>query len=287
LHPQAGRHPGAGVCSRHDFKYKFPQFFAGESRNQPYQKQEIEMSEMVFCRACGKEVHKTAVACPACGAQLILKRYKDKTAAALLAFFLGGLGIHRFYLGQWWGIFYLLFCWTLIPGLIAFIEFIVFLASDKQKWDDKYNDGLSSGSSSNTAMWIIVAAVIAIVGIAVIGILAAIAIPAYQEYTVRAQTAQAYALAQEAATAVGEHYAAQKQIPANLKAAGFNATLPSTTESIEVNPQNGVLTVRFASNALKGKSLILTPQENAQGEIMWSCSSEDIRAQLLPQACRQ
>ncbi|RKO71209.1 TM2 domain-containing protein [Sphingobacterium puteale] len=41
---------------------------------------------------------------------------KDKTTAALMAFFLGGFGAHRFYLGQiGLGFLYLLFCWTLIP----------------------------------------------------------------------------------------------------------------------------------------------------------------------------
>lgn len=65
---------------------------------------------------------------------------KDKTTAALMAFFLGGIGVHRFYLGQTGlGFLYLLFCWTLIPAVIAFIDFIVFLAMNKENFDLKYN----------------------------------------------------------------------------------------------------------------------------------------------------
>lgn len=65
---------------------------------------------------------------------------KDKITAALLAFFLGGIGIHRFYLGEnWLGFFYLIFCWTFIPLFFAFIDFICFLVMSQQTFDSKYN----------------------------------------------------------------------------------------------------------------------------------------------------
>ncbi|MCF8303723.1 MAG: TM2 domain-containing protein [Bacteroidales bacterium] len=65
---------------------------------------------------------------------------KNKTTAALLAFFLGGLGVHRFYLGQpILGIVYLLLCWTLIPAIVGLIDFIVLLSYSDQKFNSKYN----------------------------------------------------------------------------------------------------------------------------------------------------
>ena len=67
---------------------------------------------------------------------------KSKTTAAVLAFFLGGIGIHRFYLGQGGlGIAYLVFCWTLVPAIIAFIDFIIFLTMDEENFNIKYNQG--------------------------------------------------------------------------------------------------------------------------------------------------
>jgi len=64
----------------------------------------------------------------------------SKTKAALLAFFLGGIGVHRFYLGQGGiGFLYLLFCWTFIPSIIAFVDFILFLTMDEAKFNAKYN----------------------------------------------------------------------------------------------------------------------------------------------------
>ncbi|WP_220446529.1 TM2 domain-containing protein [Paenibacillus piri] len=64
---------------------------------------------------------------------------KSKTAAGLLAIFLGGFGIHKFYLGRvGWGIVYLLFCWTYIPSIVGFIEGIIYLASSDQSFNMKY-----------------------------------------------------------------------------------------------------------------------------------------------------
>lgn len=60
---------------------------------------------------------------------------KSKVAAGLLALFLGGLGIHKFYLnkaGQ--GVVYLLFCWTGIPAIVGFIEGIIYLCTDDQSF---------------------------------------------------------------------------------------------------------------------------------------------------------
>lgn len=65
---------------------------------------------------------------------------KNKTTAALLALFLGGIGIHRFYVGHIvLGIFYALFCWTFVPSFIAFIDFICFLVMSDQSFNAKYN----------------------------------------------------------------------------------------------------------------------------------------------------
>tara|TARA_B100000401_G_C52804546_1_gene720412 strand:- start:42 stop:275 length:234 start_codon:yes stop_codon:yes gene_type:complete len=65
---------------------------------------------------------------------------KNKTTAAILAFFLGAFGVHRFYLGKiGQGFAYLLLCWTGIPGIIAFIDFIIFLTMAEEKFNEKYN----------------------------------------------------------------------------------------------------------------------------------------------------
>ena len=97
------------------------------------------MSEMVYCKGCGKEIHESARSCPHCGAvQRSGAQGKSKVVAGVLALFLGGLGIHRFYLGQWWGLFYLLLCWTFVPAIIALVEAIVFFCTSDDAWSEKY-----------------------------------------------------------------------------------------------------------------------------------------------------
>lgn len=98
------------------------------------------MSDMVFCRGCGKQLHNSAQACPHCGAaQSVPGAGKSRIAAALLALFLGGFGVHKFYLGKvGQGFLYLLFCWTFIPSAIAFVEFIIYLCSSDENFARKY-----------------------------------------------------------------------------------------------------------------------------------------------------
>ena len=99
------------------------------------------MSGMVFCRGCGKEIHGSAQACPHCGATqgLSAQGKKSRISAALFAAFLGGFGAHKFYLGKvGQGILYLLFCWTFIPTIIAFIEFITYLCMSDEDFAKKY-----------------------------------------------------------------------------------------------------------------------------------------------------
>lgn len=64
---------------------------------------------------------------------------KSKTAAGLLAIFLGGFGVHKFYLGKIGkGILYAVFFWTYIPAFIGFIEGIIYLTSSDEKFYNKY-----------------------------------------------------------------------------------------------------------------------------------------------------
>ena len=100
------------------------------------------MALQIFCYACGSPTDARAEVCPKCGVrqpQHSAASEKKRMTAALLALCLGGLGVHHFYLGNTLlGVVYLLFCWTLIPAIIAFIEFIIFLCMSDASFAAKY-----------------------------------------------------------------------------------------------------------------------------------------------------
>lgn len=65
---------------------------------------------------------------------------KSKTTAGILAILLGGLGIHKFYMGKIGvGIVYLLFCWTYIPAIIGVIQGIMYLTSNEHNFQVKHH----------------------------------------------------------------------------------------------------------------------------------------------------
>lgn len=73
---------------------------------------------------------------------------KDKNTAAVLAFFFGGVGAHKFYLGQTGaGIVYLAFAWTLIPLFISFVEFIILALMDRDEFNRRFNGSHSLAAS--------------------------------------------------------------------------------------------------------------------------------------------
>ena len=122
--------------------------------------------------------------------------------------------------------------------------------------------------------------------VAIIGILAAIAIPAYQDYVARAKMAEVVTLGRGATEAVTNYYNDKKAVPQSLAEAGFAGTSPAV-RSITLNPKSGVVSVIVSTPPLDGKTLSFIPSLDESKRIKWRCTSEDILAKYLPTQCRQ
>lgn len=139
------------------------------------------------------------------------------------------------------------------------------------------------GGTSNAALIFVLIFVV----IAFIGILAAIAIPAYQQYTTRAHTAEALTVGGKAADSVADYYDQRHEVPDDLAQAGFTAQLPPSVTDLSLNSQNGILTITMANPPIQGKTILLVPSLDSNNRVVWTCSSREIEDKYLPPQCRQ
>lgn len=105
---------------------------AGESRT----------ADEKYCPACGSLIDRTVARCPECDTDQPVQSNAedlDRMTAAILAIVLGGLGAHKFYLGETTtGVIYLCFVWTLVPIVLGVIEGIIYLTTSDEDFRRKY-----------------------------------------------------------------------------------------------------------------------------------------------------
>jgi type IV pilus assembly protein PilA len=126
--------------------------------------------------------------------------------------------------------------------------------------------------------------------VAILAILMAIAIPAYQDYTIRSQVSEGMNLTGGARTAVAEFWTDRGSFPTNNASAGLAASGSILGEYVsDVKVAGGVITAKFASGAenaaISGKTLVLSPIA-AGGSIEWSCDGGNVDNRYLPSRCR-
>jgi type IV pilus assembly protein PilA len=112
--------------------------------------------------------------------------------------------------------------------------------------------------------------------VAIIGILAAIAIPAYQDYTIRAQVSEGLNLAAAAKAAVAESFLNTGKAPATRLAAGMSAAATETSGKYvtQVEVTTGVIEVKYGNEAnaqIAGKTLQIGPYTTPDNSVAWRC----------------
>jgi type IV pilus assembly protein PilA len=130
--------------------------------------------------------------------------------------------------------------------------------------------------------------------VAIIAILAAIAIPAYQDYLIRSQVSEGAVLSDGAKTAMGEFYSNTGRFPPANASAGLaknTSILGKYVTQVDVGAQAGQIRATFGASAnskIASKVLTFSAVTNA-GSISWSCtnSATTVDAKYLPTACRK
>ena len=116
----------------------------------------------------------------------------------------------------------------------------------------------------------------------IIGVLAAVAVPAYHEYQQKAALTSAYLGTQAARTSLSHYYREHQTVPATLQTAGVAPQLPDGSQ-LSFDPKHMILTV----TTRKDLQLVLTPEMDESGLITWQCAGGDkVIAKALPQQCR-
>ena len=236
-----------------------------------------------FCYKCGRGIAPDLVQCPYCRAPQVPLSSKSKVTAGFLAFFVGGLGVHRFYLGQWWGIFYLIFWVTSIPSIISFIEAFVFWFSSQERWQRKYGQV----PASNTGLMVGVIAAGAFVMIMITGILAAVALPAYQDYTHRAKVQASLPLINETRQKVTDVIKQKDFLPSENVLAGLPENISNQFISSITLSEGAKMVVTFNIPGLSdGRNTIIWTPARRGSELSWTCTTGSMPDKYRMPECR-
>ena len=121
--------------------------------------------------------------------------------------------------------------------------------------------------------------------VAIIGILAAIAIPAYQDYTIRARVTEGLELASSAKLAVSETTITNNALPATQAATGYVSPAATPNVASIAIGANGIITITYTA-AAGGGTIVMTPTLQANGDVTWDCTQGTELPKYRPASCR-
>lgn len=126
------------------------------------------------------------------------------------------------------------------------------------------------------------------VTVVIIGILGAVAVPAYQDYTIRSQVTEGLSLASGAKVQVAEYYSNHGEFPQDNNDIGFNGATGSLISTTEIHEEGEIRTIfgEGANKAAQGKTLSLFPWPTESENLKWDCEGT-LDEKYMPTGCNQ
>ncbi len=124
--------------------------------------------------------------------------------------------------------------------------------------------------------------------IAIVGILAAVALPAYQDYTIRAKMSELIVRGSEAKTSVAEFYASKGHMPAHADSAPFNTGYAGKVKSATWNATSNQIQIAASGVDVNvdGSYIVMTVDTTTNGVVTWICSNGNTAQKYLPGSCK-
>jgi hypothetical protein len=196
--------------------------------------------------------------------------------------------------GWSWGAFAFSWIWAipnrtwvgllaLIPGVGLVVRVVLGVNGRAWAWQNKRWDSVEHFNrvQRRWSLWSIV-----LLGIPLLGIVAALALPAYEHHRLRQPLAEAMGYATDASQAVGRYVQVHGALPRDLDQAGVRTPAPTSIQAISIDGQNGQMRVTLNAGYLHGRAFYLAPGREADGTISWRCLHGDVPASVLPPSCR-
>lgn len=196
--------------------------------------------------------------------------------------------------GWSWGAFSLTWIWAVCNrtwlGLLAFVPGIGFIVpimlgikGREWAWRNKRWDSLEHFNRVQRR-WSLWGGTL-FLAVPLLGIVAAIAIPAYQDYALKRPLAAALAYAGNTSDAVGHYIESNHTLPQSLDAIHPVAPRPASIQDIMIDRRSGRLKVTLDVGYLRGKAFYLAPSVEG-GKIGWRCLHGDVPLRLMPEQCK-
>lgn len=196
--------------------------------------------------------------------------------------------------GWSWGAFFMSWIWAignrtwigllaLVPYLGLIVAIILGVKGREWAWQNKRWDDIEHFNRVQRR-WSIWGACLVLIPI--LGIIAAVSIPAYYGYKSRSSAIHSHMYVERMAKHVGAYIMNQGRLPATIAEAGYPEGLPVGVRSVVVNQQTAQLEITMDVPPFEGQTYYMAPSWDKDGYVAWRCLHGDIKQNLLPTSCR-